>query len=105
MHDPEALLEDAENCASQALLALEKQTYNHVFHFLKVVKKHLAAINDDIQEGRLELSMTGTSTLKSDQYLTDGNMQSAKKPNLDDYDNHDNPAENFRDHSNIILAG
>ena len=67
-------LEDIENCVHLAIKAHEVETYNNALHYLKVIRKHIVSINLDLN-------------VEDNPQEENGNVVSAKKPSLDEYDN------------------
>ena len=104
--DVEYILEDAENCTTQALIALKKENFKHVLHFLQVIKKHLSEINDEIGEGKIEFQYYPNSnrTLAQGGRVMAEGCEKTDLPTLDDYDQDSLKVRNSSDESDYNIV-
>ena len=66
-------LEDAESCATLGINAYAAERYDHMEHYLKVIKKHLVFVNEAFNE-------------EDSESVTASGCNVTKLPSLDDYD-------------------
>lgn len=69
-----SVLEDTENCLTLAIKAHEVERFDHVLHYLKVCRKHVRNVNEQLEQ------------MLSKQVGDDGCGHTRPKPSVDDYD-------------------